>query len=216
MLNLKITQFLLIVYCLFFIQKASCQTSTAPESQYHFIYKLVPQEDYTYQTGANDSKAAIGVLRDLFQSNYSWFENSENTFYVKTTDTLKSIQEYTDIIVSKGAVLARPIELYEINQIDPFPSNVYNYKYTIQIQGDFATKWNSKPYLDSACSLFQTNAAWYNAVDNAFYIKTINQTHSVQEYTQIIENYGGILIQAISIEKLNTNNPSASEINKKQ
>jgi hypothetical protein len=185
------------------------QTAILSENQYQFIYKIAPQDDYTYETNIKSPKEAQIKLRKLFESIYSWFENSENTFYIKTVDTLKSLEEYNDIFTSKGVLLVTPIEIYPINLHNPYPSDTYNYKYTLHLQGDFSN-WKSKNVLDTLNSLFQTEASWYNSTENVFYIKTIHQIHTVQEYTQTISSYGLVLTQILSVIDLKSTSTSVN------
>lgn len=204
MSNLKIIQFLLFFYCLFCIQKASSQTTILTENQYHYIYKISPQDNYTYGTSTKSPKEIQYKLRKIFASIYSWYDNSQNVFYIKTSDTLKSTQAYSDFLNSKGFLLVSPIEIYQINPINPFPSTVYNYKYTLHLQGDFSN-WRSKNVIDTLNILFQTDATWYNSIKNIFYIKTTNQSKTIQDYTQILGNSSLILSQTLTIENIKTN-----------
>ena len=75
---------------------------------------------------------------------------------------------------------------------------MYNYKYTVHLQGDFSN-WNSKSIVDTLNILFETDASWYNSSENVFYIKTTNQSKTIQDYTQLLENSSLILTQALSI-----------------
>lgn len=204
MSNLKIIQFLLFFYCLFCIQKASSQTTILTENQYHFIYKISPQDNYTYGTSTKSPKEIQYKLRKLFSSTYSWYDNTQNAFYVKTSDTLKSKQAYSDILNSKEFLLVSPIEIYQINPINPFPSTVYNFRYTLHLQGDFSN-WKSKKVIDTLDVLFQTDATWYNSEENVFYIKTTNQSKTIQDYTIILENTSLILTQNLTIENIKIN-----------
>jgi|GEM_PF-6052513 len=179
------------------------QTSTLLESEYHFIYKISPQDNYSYEANIGSAKETQNKLRKLFNSIYSWYDNSENVFYVKCLDTLRPIQDYTDLLASKSFLLASPIEIYEININNPFPSDAYNYKYTLHLQGDFSN-WKSKSIVDTLNTLFQTDASWYNSSENVFYIKTVDQSKTILEYTQLLEDSSLILSQALSITYIKT------------
>jgi hypothetical protein len=196
----------------YFTHSAIAQTELLGEDQYHFIYKLSAKEDYSYSQFYRSAKDAEYSLRKLFKSNYTWYDNSINCFFVKTSDTLQSLTAYTQIIEQHGDVLSQPIEIYEINLINPFPSTNYRYQYAIQLTGDFSN-WNSKPVVDSTKILFNTDAVWYNGNQNIFYVKTTYQTHNLQEYTQMIIDKGGVLSAPIQVIEINNSKTKIDEIN---
>jgi hypothetical protein len=203
---------ILTISFFYFTHGTLSQSELLGEEQYHFIYKITAKEDYSYTQFFRSAKDAEYSLRKLFKSNYTWYDNSINCFFVKTSDTLQSLSAYTQFFEQHGDVLAQPIEIYEINPSNPFPSNNYQYQYTIQLNGDFSN-WKSKPIVDSAKTLFNTDAVWYNGKKNVFYVKTVSQTYSLQEYTQIIIDKGGVLSAPIQVIEINNSKTKIDEIN---
>lgn len=100
-----------LLFC-FLLFICSFKSFGQTQQKIYFVYQLNFIDDLT--PGNGKSKIYVIKLRKLFKEVNVHYNPTEQSFIVKTEKQRKTVDEYTEIIESHGAVLAEPIEIKKV------------------------------------------------------------------------------------------------------